>query len=77
MEMLTSLGSGWHPLVSPMPTLIVTVVVETLQRAAALYHILSLADDLLVQSAELMMKWLDMDIEFNEEELGEGSVISA
>ena len=34
----------------------------------ALCHVLSLADEVLALSVELMMKWLDMDVEANEEE---------
>ena len=55
-----------------MLTLIVTTVAETLQRAVALCHALSLADKVLALSMELMMKWLDMDVEASEE----GSVTS-
>ena len=44
-------------------------MVETLRRAVALCHVLSLADEVLALSVELMMKWLDMDVEASEEEL--------
>ena len=50
-----------------MTTLIATVVVETLQRAVALCHTLSLVDKVLAQSAEPMMRWLNMDVKTNEE----------
>ena len=43
-------------------------VVETLQRAVALHHVLSLVDKVLALSVELMMRWLDMDIEASKEE---------
>ena len=56
-----------------MPTPIATVVAETLQRAVASHHTLSLVDDLLVQSVEPMMRWLNMDVELNKGELREGS----
>ena len=45
------------------------IVVETLQKAVALHHALSLTDEVLALSVELMMRWLDMDIEANTEEL--------
>ena len=53
-----------------MPTPIATTVAETLRRAAVLHHMLTLADEALVLAVELMMRWLDMDIEACEEELG-------
>ena len=56
-----------------MPILIVTTVVETLQRAVALHHTLILVDEALVLAVEPMMKWMDMDVEAGKEE----SVISA
>ena len=56
----------------PTPTPIATTVVETLRRAVALCHVLSLADEVLALSVELIMKWLDMDVEASEE----GSVTS-
>ena len=59
--------SGQHPCTLLMPTPIVMTVVEILQRAAALPHTLTLVDNLLVQSVEPMMRWLNMDIESNEE----------
>ena len=52
-----------------MLILIVMTVVETLQRAVVLCHTLSLADEVLALSVELMMRWLDMDVKANEEEL--------
>ena len=53
-----------------MLTLIATTVAETLQKAAALRHTLTLADEALVLAAEPMMRWLDRDIEACEEESG-------
>ena len=53
-----------------MPILIVTTVVETLQRAVALHHTLILVDEALVLAVEPMMRWLDLDIEACEEESG-------
>ena len=55
-----------------MQTLIVMTVVETLQRAVALCHVLFLADEVLALSVEPMMKWLDLEVEASEE----GSVTS-
>ena len=49
---------------------IATTVAETLRRAVALHHVLTLADKALVLAVELMMRWLDMDVEASEEESG-------
>ena len=43
---------------------------ETLQRAVVLRHTLTLADEALVLAVELMMRWLDLDVEAREEESG-------
>ena len=59
--------SSQHPWALPMPTPVAMTMVEILQRAVVLYHALTLADNLLVQSVEPMTKWLNMDIKFNEE----------
>ena len=50
-----------------MPILIAMTVAETLQRAVALRHTLTLADEALVLAVEPMMKWMDMDVEAGEE----------
>ena len=72
VERLSSQDLSWPLWALPMPTLIATTVAETLQRAVALHHALSLVDEVLALSVEPMMKWLDMDVEASEEE----SVIS-
>ena len=68
MERSSSQDLDWPLWVLLMLTLIATTVVETLQRAVALHHTLSLADEVLALSVEPMMKWLDMDIEASKEE---------